>query len=686
MSEKRCFGCMQLKQSAPICEHCGYDERRPNAPHQLPPGTILNNQYIVGKVLGQGGFGITYMGWDSLLQIPVAIKEYFPNTLVTRNSTVSTWVYLCNENYRDLFVRNRDRFAREARSLANLGAGGEMPNIVRVHNLIQANATAYIIMEYVKGTDLRSYIAKKGGRLTMEETLRLLQPIVESLEKLHAINIIHRDLSPDNIMVLPDGSTKLIDFGAAHEVRREQSTTSIVKHGFAPPEQYTRRGNLGPWTDVYAMSATVYYCLTGHVPPSVPDRQFDGEKIRWEGIDSRYREALEKGLELTIESRIQNMAQLRMALCTGTPVPSKPKSTFALTLAVIAFVIVVIWFSNGKKPEMPTISQPSSYDRPAPAATEEPEPEITAATIPPTTAPTRPPETEPPVITERFSYLGGVYEGQVEDGVPHGEGVLTWEDCSYSGTFLDGYPSGSGTAKVPTSDGIRQLEQDNWDYIFSGKFSVNSNSVGSYTGLALVSSGFYTPCGWGELEFTCGGEYQGAFWDGIPNGAGSYRHSGGETLEGQWSWTEADSAVFHPDYPQSTMHYTGMLLNGSYAGFGIMEYDFAGTFTGEFIDGEVRGSGTYVYRMYNSQPSATGTNWAQKKNGNIDSTFTGTGLTLNGNLQGYGMSRNKNSGQYYIGEVEYGKRGGYGRFFSSSGSEYTNNRGLYKGGMFLRLA
>ena len=171
----------------------------------------------------------------------------------------------------------------------------------------------------------------------MQETLQFLIPVMESLEKVHENNIIHRDLSPDNIMVLPDGSIKLIDFGAAHEVRRDemgyqQSTTSIVKHGFAPPEQYTRKGNLGTWTDVYAMSATVYYCLTGHVPPSVQDRQFDGEEISWEGISPTLRQILERGLSLNLSERIQTMTELRTGLTAAIarPGPEYPTGTVPL--------------------------------------------------------------------------------------------------------------------------------------------------------------------------------------------------------------------------------------------------------------------------------------------------------------------------------------------------------------------
>ena len=322
MSEKRCFGCMLIKQNSPVCEHCGYDERKPNAPHQLPPGTILNNQYVVGRVLGQGGFGITYMGWDQFLGIPVAIKEFYPSNIVIRDSTRSTSVFLTSDHVADHFVSNRDRFVREATSLAMLGRSPDAANIVRVQNLVQANATAYIIMEYVDGTDMRGLMRQKGGVLTLEETLRLLLPLMNSLETVHNNHLVHRDISPDNIMVLPNGSTKLIDFGAAHEASDHggHSTQAVLKHGYAPVEQYQSRGNLGSWTDVYAMCATIYYCLTGHQPVQATDRMMGEGDFDWDnipGLTPVQKNALRQGTQIHYQNRTQTMGQLCYGLFTA---------------------------------------------------------------------------------------------------------------------------------------------------------------------------------------------------------------------------------------------------------------------------------------------------------------------------------------------------------------------------------
>ena len=135
MESKRCYGCMQYKEDGPFCEHCGYDERRQNAPHQLPAGTVLQGKYLIGRVLGQGGFGITYLGLDMTLDIPVAIKEYYPTGVVTRECSYSHSVTLATGESDTRFVENRDRFLREARILAKLQ---DVPEVVRIKTFFTA--------------------------------------------------------------------------------------------------------------------------------------------------------------------------------------------------------------------------------------------------------------------------------------------------------------------------------------------------------------------------------------------------------------------------------------------------------------------------------------------------------------------------------------------------------------------
>ena len=321
MERIRCPGCMKEKQQRPVCEHCGYNENVPNYSHQLPVGTILQGRYTVGKALGQGGFGITYIGWDGSLQAPIAIKEYYPNSFVSRECAFSLGVHCAGEGAEEQFRLNRERFLREARILAKLSS---VPGIVRVQNLFEENNTAYIVMEYVEGIDLKHYIRMRNRVLTWEKTLSVMRPILYALHKVHEAELVHRDISPDNIMILPDGTAKLLDFGAAREVadaevdkELPQSTEAILKHGFAPMEQYRRRGSLGPWTDVYALCATMYYCMTGKVPNSAPERMLGDDNINWNqvpGLSRQQIQVLEKGMALVPENRVRTVKELYYGL------------------------------------------------------------------------------------------------------------------------------------------------------------------------------------------------------------------------------------------------------------------------------------------------------------------------------------------------------------------------------------
>lgn len=318
MEEKRCYGCMKIKSSCPICEHCGYDENMSNASHQLPAGTVLKEQYQVGRVLGQGGFGITYLGWDLYLDIPVAIKEYYPNSAVMRDTSMTLDVVSYSGDVGVRFRNNKERFMREAKMLARFS---QVQEIVQVKNFFLANNTAYIVMEYVEGITLKQYVKKQGGKLSIDETYSILRPIMEALCKVHKAGLVHRDISPDNIMMLPDGGAKLLDFGAVRDVgaaavdkNLTKSTEAILKQGYAPIEQYQSRGSLGPWTDVYALCATMYFCLTGEVPPDAPERLLGEEDLDIRSLvpelSPEHEAILKHGMELRTEKRIPSMIQL----------------------------------------------------------------------------------------------------------------------------------------------------------------------------------------------------------------------------------------------------------------------------------------------------------------------------------------------------------------------------------------
>ncbi len=327
--EKRCFGCMKIKTQSPLCEHCGYNENIDNLPHQLSIGTVLHGRYQVGKALGQGGFGITYIGWDMALDHPVAIKEYYPGNVVSRSSGTRN-VTLVSNQAQDFFLHNRERFLQEARTLAKLK---DINGIVHVVNLFSENQTAYIVMEYIQGIDLRRYIRMTGGRLTVEQTLGVLRPVMESLQKVHEAGLIHRDVTPDNIMIQRDGSVKLLDFGAVCDVSDSDgdihhSTEAILKYGFAPIEQYQKKGSLGPWTDVYSLCATIYYCTTGKVPAEAPERMAEDIELDWSsvpGLTAQQAAALNKGMALRAKDRTASMKELQEELFRKTVVNPEPE-------------------------------------------------------------------------------------------------------------------------------------------------------------------------------------------------------------------------------------------------------------------------------------------------------------------------------------------------------------------------
>ena len=314
----------------PVCPVCGWSREQNNESHQLPAGTVLRDQYEVGKVLGQGGFGITYLGYDRYLQQIVAIKEFYPGTQLYRDCAQSTQVQVLTAGSQAHYNASKERFLREARALARLK---DVPEIVGIYSCFEENNTAYIVMEFIRGATLEQYVDIRGGKLSPDETLRILKPILSALDRVHKAGLVHRDISPDNIILHPTGGARLLDFGAVRAVENpdvdkaflSHSTEAIVKQGFAPMEQYAGRGVIGPWTDEYALCATIYYCLTGKVPTDALARSLGEEEPDWEsipGLTGTQRAALEKGMSLRIKNRFRSVNELAEALFEAQP-PAK---------------------------------------------------------------------------------------------------------------------------------------------------------------------------------------------------------------------------------------------------------------------------------------------------------------------------------------------------------------------------
>ena len=233
----------------------------------LPAGETSPRALSPGRVLGEGGFGITYFGLDIKLERRVAVKEYFPTTFVKREASVTLDVTCYTASGEKIYQKGREQFLQEARTMARLE---EIPEIVRVLDFFPENNTAYIVMEFLEGETLKDLTARRGP-LPAAELLELVRPVLGAMEKMHQAGVIHRDISPDNLMVLKNGIDIRIGLRCARDVGGEATMTVTLKHGFAPYEQYTGHGQ-GPWSDLYSLCATVYYCLTGRVPPDAMER------------------------------------------------------------------------------------------------------------------------------------------------------------------------------------------------------------------------------------------------------------------------------------------------------------------------------------------------------------------------------------------------------------------------------
>ncbi len=326
-NHNRCASCFAPSEDfAPTgetsaCPQCGFiPGAPPKNPLYLVPGDILAGKYLLGRALGQGGFGITYLGWDINLDIKLAIKEFFPQGFVSRqpgdNKTVIT-----AETARREFEYGIERFLSEAKTLARFE---DHPNIVSVRDFFRENNTAYMIMTFVQGVTLEQYLQSKGGKTSFDQAMAVMMPVMDALREVHAMGFMHRDISPDNIIIDQRGRVILIDFGAARQEIREKSKSLsvILRAGYAPEEQYRSRGKQGPWTDVYAVGATIYRMVTGVVPPESMDRLVEDTIASpaelGASITAEQEARLLKALEVRAVDRDQSMAELQESLSAKT--------------------------------------------------------------------------------------------------------------------------------------------------------------------------------------------------------------------------------------------------------------------------------------------------------------------------------------------------------------------------------
>ena len=315
-----CIGCMKPLGQTGRCSFCGMKQEDYNPiPRCLLPGTRLADRDILGKVLGEGSFGITYIGWDSRLQIPVAIKEYFPSEMVSRDVICGhgNKVYLYENAKKNHYEEDIKKFLNEAKCLSKFN---EVEGIVSVLDFFYENETAYIVMQFIDGVSVKEYI-KKNGKMDGKKVLNAMRPVLLALEKVHRTGIVHRDISPDNIMIRKDGSLVLIDFGAARmrNIDNTKTMTVLFKRGFSPEEQYRYKGRWGAYTDVYSISATMYYMLTGEAPTDSVIRALGDDmpsllNMKELEISTKQKKAVMKGMAVNAKNRWQSIRELYDAM------------------------------------------------------------------------------------------------------------------------------------------------------------------------------------------------------------------------------------------------------------------------------------------------------------------------------------------------------------------------------------
>ncbi len=298
-----CPNCFANSFTGLNCSRCGYTVSQGKKEHfVLPPGALLNQRYILGRVLGVGGFGITYLALDIEQNQKYAIKEYFPNEIALRDG--SSVAPSGNKVVR-VFEHGLSVFFDEAQILRQFA---EDPNIVHVYNCFRENNTAYFVMEYLDGVNL-----KRLTSISYSNAEEVFFIVADSLQKVHEKGLLHRDISPENIFITKQGMVKLIDFGATRYYigGASRSLSVILKPGFAPPEQYSSKGNQGPWTDIYALAATFYSLLSGKVIPDALER-LNGQAVARLSqivpeVSDSFAAAIEHALNLNYKERFQTI-------------------------------------------------------------------------------------------------------------------------------------------------------------------------------------------------------------------------------------------------------------------------------------------------------------------------------------------------------------------------------------------
>ena len=328
----RCSNCMkEYEEEFEVCPHCGYIRgTKPKEPYHLQPEMVLTGKYVIGTVIGFGGFGVIYKAWDKNLEKVVAVKEYYPTAFLSRVPG-QMQVHVYDKKNVDVFEKGKREFLEEARNMAKFN---NHPNIVHVFDFFEENGTAYFVMEYLDGCNLKTFLQinkKNGKRLSVDTALQIIQSVLSALKATHVAKIIHRDIKPANIYICKDGTIKVIDFGAARfsDSEAERTRTIIITPGYAPAEQYQTKSKQGPYTDIYAVGAVLYEMLTGIKPEEsitrkVEDTVVEPNKVNPE-VPMYVNSAVMRAMAIQPEIRFQNVEQFSRALRSGKEVRDAKK-------------------------------------------------------------------------------------------------------------------------------------------------------------------------------------------------------------------------------------------------------------------------------------------------------------------------------------------------------------------------
>ncbi len=575
-----CPNCFNEKGETTVCSDCSFDEAERRSPYILPYRTLLNNQYLIGRVLGKpGGFGITYLGWDIQLKSLVAVKEYIPREVAGRDTDQITVVAHTRQD-EEAFEYGLNQFLQEARTMAKF----DHPNLVRIRSFFRQNGTAYLVMDYYQGLTLAEYVALQGGRLAQQTAVDIMMPVMDGVREIHDNGFLHRDVKPQNIYLTETGRPILLDFGAARASLTERSLSVVMTPGYAPPEQYHRKGEQGPWTDIYACAATLYYLVSGVTPLDGTERAISDDLEPLEklaAVTPQFTAAVRQAMAVNYKERPQNIRQFQTLLTfgSGTPVPP-PIPTTAGSMPPV----------NVSKP-LPPVTPAPAPERPA-SAPAAPNKRRTlwiaiAAVVVLVVMRALFFSDDPNAVRTMHFSDGAKYVGQVKNDKMHGVGTVTFADGSkYEGQFVNGYYAGQGT-----------LYFKNGSKYVGGFLNNKRNGQGKMynPNAGLIYDGMWKndlKDGQGKYYYPDGSVYEGQFANDYCNGQGKLLMASGDQYNGQF--VDGKMSGVGVLLLASGARYEGEFKNSRYNGYGVYYWTNGDKYEGEWLDDKMHGDGVYT--------------------------------------------------------------------------------------------